>query len=285
MKQQSVKRAAEILEPVKSYVQQCWNSPKRYHVFCLVEGEFDKHIYEERLNNRVIEVKIAADDRLNHNRSSVQYLVEDLRKLHPNGRFIGIRDRDYMALLGQACPNGIYVTDKRDLEMMILASSSCQTSDPNLVSLLSVVFPYCVLLAYIRVYAESRNLRNKVNDKMNIAVVYNQQTKTFVTDAKATLHDIYVGKVDPASSSANIDSFVVSENLTSNSPYDICRGHDVIGLLEFVYGKTYSKSEMEKKMESSYDRTDFYNTKLFADISNYCGAYNIDAHVNNIKRS
>ena len=278
MKQLSVKRAAEILEPVKRYVQQCWNSPKRYHVFCLVEGEFDKHIYEERLNNREIEVKIAADDRLNHNRSSVQYLVEDLRQLHPKGRFIGIRDKDYMALLGQNCPACIYVTDNRDLEMMILASPSFQASDPNIVPYLSVILQYCIPFAHIRVYAESRNLRNKVNAKMNIAAVYDQQTKAFVSDAKATLHSLYVSKVDETSSSVAIDTFVASENLQSYSAYDICRGHDVIGLLEFVYGNTYSKAEMEKKMESFYDNADFYNTALFSKNDQYCMTFGIDAH-------
>lgn len=278
MKQQSLKSAAEELKPVKAYVQQCWNSPKRYHVFCLVEGEFDKHIYEVRLNNRMIVVTIAADDKLHHNRNSVQYLVEDLKKLHPKGRFIGIRDKDYMTLLGQKCPNGIFATDKRDLEMLILSSSSFQASVPDINPYLTVLFPYCVTFAYIRVFAESRNLRNKLNDKMNVASVYDQQTKTFVPDAKATLHGLYTSKVDATASTQQIDAFVASANLSTLSQYDICRGHDVIGLLEFVYGNFYSKSEMEKKMSAYYDKTDFYKTTLFANINNYCAVFNIDAH-------
>lgn len=159
MKNQSLKSAAEELKPVKGYVNQCWNSPKRYHVFCLVEGEFDKHIYEARLNNREIEVTIAADDKLNHNRNSVQYLVEDLRKLHPEGRFIGIRDKDYMSFLGQRCPDCIYTTDNRDLEMMILSSPSFQASDTNINKYLADILPYCVTFAYVRVFAESKKLR------------------------------------------------------------------------------------------------------------------------------
>lgn len=278
MEQQSVKSAAEKLEPVKKYVQQCWNSHKRYHVFCLVEGELDKHIYEKRLNNHEIEVKIAADDKLNHNRSSVQYLVEDLRKLYNKGRFIGIRDKDYMTLLGQKCPDGIFVTDNRDLEMMIFASPSFQKSDPNIVPYLSVVLPYCMLFAHIRVYAESRNLRNKVNDKMNVSVVYDQHAKTFVPDAKNILYSLYVSKVDSSANPATIDAFVASGNLTCLSPYDICRGHDVIGLLEFVYGNVYSKSTIEENMKKHYTAEDFYATTLFQQISGYCKSFGIDAH-------
>lgn len=278
MKQQTLKSAAEQLEPFKKYVEACWNSPKRYHVFCLVEGEFDKHIYEARLNDQKIEVKIAADDNLHHNRNSVQYLVEDLRARHPNGRFIGIRDKDYMTLLGQQCHNGIFTTDNRDLEMMILSSHSFQASANDIQPCLTAVFPYCVTLAYVRVFAESRNLRNKLNDKMNITAVYDQQTKTFFPNAKATLYGIYTSKVDAAASTQQIDAFVASANLSAFSQYDICRGHDVIGLLEFVYGNTYSKSEMEEKMKAYYDKADFYRTTLFAGINNYCATFNIDAH-------
>ncbi len=277
MKQQSVKSAAQQLEPVKKYVEACWNSHKRYHVFCLVEGEFDKHIYEARLNDQEIEVKIAADDNLQHNRSSVRYLVEDLRAMHPNGRFIGIRDKDYMTLLGQQCPNGIFATDNRDLEMMILSSPSFQTSANDIQPCLAAVFPYCVTFAYVRVFAESRNLRNKLNDKMSITAVYCQQTKTFDPNAKARLHGLYTSKVDAAASTQQIDAFVASKNLTAFSQYDICRGHDVIGLLEFVYGNTCSRFEMEEKMKAYYDKADFYNTTLFANINNYCATFGIDA--------
>lgn len=279
MKPQSVKSAAEQLEPVKKYVEACWNSPKRYHVFCLVEGELDKHIYEARLNAQEIEVKIAADDKLNHNRSSVRYLVEDLRAMHPKGHFIGIRDKDYMTLLGQQCPDGIFVTDNRDLEMMVLASPSFQASDPNLVACLANLFQYCVPFAHIRVYAERRHLRNKLNDKMNIAAVYDQQAKTFVPDAKTTLQSIYVCKVDTQACAADIDTFVVSENLAKYPPYDICRGHDVIGLLEFVYGNVYSKAAMEQNMKTYYSKADFYNTSLFAKIQQYCQTFDIDAKI------
>lgn len=278
MKPQSMKRAAEQLEPVKKYVEACWNSPKRYHVFCLVEGEFDKHIYEARLNAREIEVKIAADDKLNHNRSSVRYLVEDLRAMHPNGRFIGIRDKDYMTMLGQTCPEGIYVTDNRDLEMTVFASSSFQASEAILASCLPVVFHYCLLFAHIRVFAESRNLRNKVNDKMSITSVYNQQTKQFASDPLRLLRDLYYNKVDSAACDEDIDDYINCNNLLQYTPYDLCRGHDVIGLLEFVYGNSYSKDVIEKRMEINYDKTDFYRTSLFADIQQYCQTFDIIAN-------
>ena len=277
MKPQSVKKAAEKLEPVKKYVETCWNSPKRYHVFCLVEGEFDKHIYEARLNSREVEVKIAADDKLNHNRSSVQYLVKDLRALHPKGRFIGIRDKDYMTMLGQPCPEGIYVTDNRDLEMMVLASPSFQASEVNIADYLSLVFLYCVPFAHIRVFAESRNQRNKVNDAMSITAVYNQQTRQYAPDPMRLLRDLYYNKVDAAACDKDIDDYVNGNHLMQYSPYDLCRGHDVVGLLEFAYGNRYSKVEMEKRMEANYDKGDFYRTSLFAVIQEYCQGFGISA--------
>ena len=278
MSQQSLKKAAEKLEPVKRYLGACWNSPKRSHVFCLVEGEFDKHIYETRLNQKEIEVKIAADDSLHYNRSSVQYLVEDLRRKYPKGRFIGIRDKDYMAFLDQDSPEGIYVTDKRDLEMMILASSSFQASDSNIESYLETAFEYCVPMAYIRIYAENRELHKKLNDRMNITIVYNQQTKQFVSNAEVTLRKRYFDKVDMESNEEQLQNYVDSMNLQQISPFDICRGHDVVGLMGFVYGKSYLQDAMEEKMETYYSKEDFYGTSLFASVQMYCRDFDIVAN-------
>ncbi len=277
MKQQSVKSAAEILQPVKKYVEMCWNSPKRYHIFCLVEGSFDKHIYENRLNQAMIEVKIATDDNLQHNRDSVEYLVEDLYKLRPKGRFIGIRDKDYMALLGCEIKDNIYTTDNRDLEMTIFASPSFLSSDASLREYLEEVCPLCLHLAYIRIFAESKNLRNKVNDKMSITLTYNQQTRKYVENAKDCLTRTYFEKVDNLSNEIDLNKFIADNQLTGYSYYDLCRGHDVVGLMGWVHGNQYHQSEMEKKMELHYSSEDFYATNLFASIQKYCNKYGVDA--------
>ena len=76
----------------------------------------------------------------------------------------------------------------------------------------------------------------------------------------------------------DIDDYIECNNLMEYTSYDLCRGHDVIGLLEFVYGSTCSKSEMEEKMKTDYDKADFYRTALFANINNYCATFSIDAH-------
>lgn len=238
---------------------------------------FDKHIYESRLNQRMIEVKIAADDNLHHNRSSVQYLVEDLRKLHPKGRFIGVRDKDYMTLLGQCCPDGIYVTDHRDLEMTILCSASFTSSDNNLTDYLADILPHCIQMAYIRIYAESRNLRKRVSEKMNVTAVYDQQSKCYIDDPKSFLRQVYLSEIDTSSSIVEIDNYVNTNNLSSFSAYNLCRGHDVIGLMGHVYGISYSRISMEEKMEKHYSKSDFYKTLLFAKINRYCSSFGIDA--------
>ena len=97
-------------------------------------------------------------------------------------------------------------------------------------------------------------------------------------EVKVTLQSLYVSKVDAGSSANDIDTFVVAKQLHKQSPYDICRGHDVIGLMEFVHGVNYSKSAMEDKMKRYYDKADFYKTQLFAAVHQYCQPFGINAH-------
>ncbi|MBQ9722831.1 MAG: hypothetical protein IJV84_04845 [Bacteroidales bacterium] len=112
---------------------------------------------------------------------------------------------------------------------------------------------------------------------MSIAAVYNQQTRQYAPDPMRLLRDLYYNKVDAAACDKDIDDYVNGNHLIQYSPYDLCRGHDVVGLLEFVYGNRYSKVEMEKRMEANYDKGDFYRTSLFAVIQEYCQGFGISA--------
>lgn len=278
MAQQSVRRAADTLEPTKAYIEACMRSPKRAHVFILVEGFFDKHIYEERFNPDKIHVMIAAYDNLHHNRSSVQNLVKEINTTYSFCHVVGIRDKDYSVILGQQPVPNIYTTDDRDLEMMIFRSPSFNASDHNMTSYLNEVLPYCVDFGHIRIYAESKGIRNReINDKMNISSVYDQQKKSYVVAPKSTLRQIFRDKIDATTTDELLDNFTIEKGLSTLSPYDVCRGHDVVTLMGFVHGNDYVVSAMEEKMEQHYGKDDFYSTDLFLAIESYCMPFNISA--------
>lgn len=278
MAQQSLRQAAEKLQPTKAYIESCMRSPQRSHVFILVEGFFDKHIYEARFNPVKIHVTIATYDNLHHNRSSVQNLVTELNTAYSFCHVIGVRDKDYSAILGQESIDNIYTTDDRDLEMMIFHSPSFQSSDANIESFLEEVFPHCMHFGHIRIYAESKGIRNKViNDKVKITSVYDQQNRVYVEDSRCTLRNLFREKIDTTATDELVDEFIMDKELSSQSPYDICRGHDVVSLLGFVHGHNYEVSAMEARMEQYYSKEDFYETDIFLNIKAYCQSLDITA--------
>lgn len=277
MAQESCRKSAETLKPAKAYIESCWRSHKRDTVFCLVEGILDKHIYEARLNSNDIEVVIAANEKMSHNKNTVVSIFNELRTSSPNSRVFGIRDKDYMNILGHCCPPEVFITDKRDLEMMIFSSQSFSTADPNIPKYLSVVMPFCTHLAHIRIFAESRKI--SINNSMKINIVYDQNRKAFLDNAEKILRNKYFTEVDTVCSDSDLDRFILDNSLTVMSFYDICRGHDVVGLIEWVFGVRYSKNSIEKMMERYYSIDDFYETELFSDIRNYCNQYGIEARI------
>lgn len=271
------------LEPIRPYIHSCMDSEKRNKIFCLVEGEFDKRIYEQRLNSEDIEVKIAVSDELWHNRSTVETYVVDFRSECQDIRVFGIRDKDYSGFLGSVIPDGVFVTDERDLEMMILYSPSFidyETSmDHPLKDAIIQGDAYCRMLAYIRIYHESTRLPLHMSDKVNIARVYDFGTKTFYADAENRLRQRYYTNVNPAATDQEINELIVKFSLTSCNSRDICRGHDVLGLVGVMLGNQYHEKQTHEKMEQHYSAGDFYTTSLFDHIQNYCQYYGVDARV------
>ena len=68
----------------------------------------------------------------------------------------------------------------------------------------------------------------------------------------------------------DITAFISHHKLDEVSPYDICRGHDVLKYLSLALVKLeYSVSSITSKMINAYSRQDFQNTHLYADISEW----------------
>lgn len=155
MAQVSLRTASITQQTAKRYIELCLKSHKRQKVFCLVEGNLDYEIYKARLNKYVIEVVIAVGENQKAGYANVMQYVQELRRDQPEVRVIGIRDKDYSILLGQAYPDGVYHTDHRDIEMTILSSPSFMASDSSLMEKMTQVIPYCRHLSYLRIFNES----------------------------------------------------------------------------------------------------------------------------------
>lgn len=279
MAQESLRTVSIAHQTAKRYVELCLKSPKRQKVFCLVEGELDHDIYKERLNKSEIEVVIAVGENQRAGYDNVMQYVQELRRDQPEVRVIGIRDKDYSILLGQAYPEGIYHTDYRDIELTILYSTSLLASDSTLMEKLAQVMPYCRHLAYLRIFNESHGRICKINAKVKITSVYDDRNHQYHADWQSRLDTAFIANSQPAHAQKDIDNYIHAKNLNNHDDRDICRGHDVISLLGYVFGQNYHKGQMEDKMREHYSKEDFYASVLFANIQTYCNNFNIDARV------
>lgn len=274
---ESVKVVAQKHDIVKHYVERCMHSYKRNKVFCLVEGELDKHIYQNRLNHALIEVCIAEDEKNKAGYAKVIKYVSELRNAYHSIRIIGIRDKDYSVLLGREYPEGIFYTDCRDLEMMVLSSCSYVASDTTIPEKMSELSDYCRYLAYLRIFNDSKGNICNMKKKVKMSTVYDDNAKEFRQDWKNLLIQKFIAHSNPVCSQNEIESFIADQSLDNYCDTDICRGHDVVSLMGMVYGNQYHQKEMETKMNANYSNDDFYSTNLFSCIQDYCASFGYDA--------
>lgn len=279
MAQVSLRTASITQQTAKRYIELCLKSHKSKKVFCLVEGNLDYDIYQNRLNKSEIEVVIAVGENQKAGYANVMQYVQELRGNLPEVRVIGIRDKDYSILLGQIYPDGVYHTDYRDIEMTILSSPSLMASDSSLMEKMTQVIPYCRYLSYLRIFNESHGWMCNINAKVKIASVYDDSSHQYYADWQNRLDSCFIANSDSAYLKEDIDNYIYTQNLDSLDYRDICRGHDIISLLGYVYGQHYHKGQMEDKMKANYSRDDFYASALFANIQSYCDKFRIDAKV------
>ena len=273
----ALKTIADKLDSAKRYVERCLRSAKSEKVFCLVEGELDKRIYQKCLNDIYIEVCIANDDTNKAGYARVMEYVGDLRNEYPSARVIGIRDKDYSILLGTPYPDGVFHTDSRDIEMSILTSSSFIASDNTIQSKMADVCPYCKYLAFLRIYNEWCSIGCKINKHVKISLVYDSVKHQYYRDWQDRLNKKFEEN-SIIKSIQDILDFISNNKLQSYKDRDLCRGHDVVSLMGIIFGNQYHKNEMEKKMLSVYSKMDFYGSNLFYRIQSYCESLGIDAN-------
>lgn len=282
MAQESLRRTTTSMQPVKAYVEGCMHSNKKDNVFCLVEAPFDMKIYSERLSEK-IDVRVAYSEDLKRkpSRGTVEQFVKDLRSKFANVRVFGIRDVDYSEYISQQMPEGVFGTDERDLEMMILHSSSfsayLEANMPNYQQVMDECLAACRCLGYIRIYDEHIGRKCKINKKVKISTIYDSQNHMYKENYNNVLLTLYTANCEIQVTIDQINEYKVSQGLENECLYRVCRGHDVLSLLGIVLGNKFHEPEMHNLMIKYYSKDDFYNTSLFNNIDNYCNTFGIDA--------
>lgn len=274
---QSLQNTVQEPSGTKSAIRQALMSPAGLRVvWVVVEAEEDVAVYEKFMQPDSTVVKTSEGETGRKGYANVEFIVSEIKQEVPVAHIMGIRDTDYTRYEdGYEAPANIFLTDRRDLEMMLLEAESVKQSlrtwAPAYDEAFAKCIPVCRHFGYLRIYNELADLSVKFHDNLrpNKYWDYQQQAvkASWEQDSTAKFVELSEGKC----AVADVTTFITTHKLEDESLYDMCRGHDLLKLLSLtlVDVKTYSVEAIMAKMTESYSLDDFKTTKLYSGIKTW----------------
>lgn len=269
--------------------QTCASNIGQKFVFFIVEDIDDKLTYEKFLCAEDVHVMISQDADGNRGYQNVEDIVSHIRQDDVTSRICGIRDADYTRYedAPHVFPDSIFITDQRDLEMMLLASNSVQNGlvkwNGYIANLLPQVYVATRQIGYMRAANHVCNLGCNFKRKVKLAKVWDDSTHQLNNNWQDDLTDLFVQNAANTQSphypytKEKLNAFIDQKHLASESAYNICQGHDVVWLL---YNKlpqnNFDVKEITDKMIESYSESDFRLTHLCAALLNWAKRMNVN---------
>lgn len=274
----SLKSAVQQPVYTKDSILQGLRTPQgRRLIWVVVEDHEDKLFYEKFANEKTSNIKTSEDESGRRGCDNVEEIVTAIQE-RGYKNVIGIRDADYLRYRAQQVSiSGVFSTDARDLEMMLLdAPSVVQGMGREIIGFKSDIDyckSICKEIGYMRVMNDVCDMGCRFQAKVKISKIWDHVNHTLLPNWK----DIYTNMVldnlkdGVQINIADIDSFVVTRSL-SEEPYAyICRGHDVLRLFHYKRKNSHNCESrvVVQKMIQKYSFTDFSSTVLFRDTDAY----------------
>ena len=252
----------------------------RQCVWVVVEAEEDKLFYENFFNGNV-EVYSASARNEKGGYIVVEKFVREIPNTWPDVKILGIRDADYTKYqaIPYRTPENVFLTQHRDLEMMMLSFESVKQGLVNwnatFLSKICETEPFARTLGCLRIYNQEKNLSCCFGDsKVSLKSEWNNQSHTMNDSWKSSLYRKFEKGVKRLYETYIFDendfrTFVASRNLESDLMYDICRGHDFLSLLSLMMIQTniYTPKTITHEMIKSSSLDDFKRTTLYDDLN------------------
>lgn len=187
---------------------------------------------------------------------------------------IGIRDRDYTPFVTDraATPN-VFMTDCRDLEMMMIRSGILErfvsrvVRGRSLTNILDSVYAHTRVIGCMRIMNDVCSLACSFHDFLKMSLVWDQTSHSYLADWRINLTRGFIANSREAVTEQQFDDFIAEKNLGACSEYDVCRGHDVIDHLAWnLVGNEYSRKNLSRQMKKYYTKADFQGTHLYAEL-------------------
>lgn len=244
----------------------------------VVEAEEDVAVYERFMQPDSTVVKTSESETGRKGYANVELIVREIKQEVSVAHIMGIRDADYSRYKeGYTVPDNIFLTDRRDLEMMLLETESVKQTLRVWLPMYDDAFgrciPICRHFGYLRIFNEVADMTVTFHNHLRTTKFWDYQQQavrvTWEEDSTARFVSLSGGKC----TAADVKAFVTAHKLEEENLYDVCRGHDLLSLLSLVLiKKEYSVISIMHKMIEAYSLNDFKASQLYADIKEWQNA-------------
>lgn len=251
----------------------------------VVEAKDDADLYEKfLLRDTTVLVNASSDTSGIKGYANVESIVCDVKEEEPRAHIIGIRDSDYTRYEdGYEAPANIVMTDRRDLEMMLLEAKSviqalCAWA-PNFNAALAKCTLICRHFGYLRIYNSLKGLAVTFHNNLRTVKYWDDNIHDLKAnwEQESTIKFVSLSQRD--CSVEAFAEFVSTLSLDKEDYLDICRGHDFIPILSkaLIRNHIYSEANIMIKMTEAYTMEDFKATRLYASIKSWQVAEGVTA--------
>lgn len=264
-----------VSEPIdtESAIRLALKTPNGLRVtWVIVEAEVDVCVYGKFMLPNTTVVKTSVDDSGHKGYRNVEHIVCKIRKECPVAHIIGIRDADYSHYDPTFTKtDNVFLTDYRDLEMLLLKSETVLQSLKDWAPDFENVFPKCVSVCryfgYMRICNTIYDLSVKFRE-LRVSKFWDFSIQSVIADWQRRSTDKFVELVGGRLTIDDFKAFVIEKDLENEDSHHLCQGHDLVSLLSLSLKnvKVYSEQAIMQRMMDSYGIDDFRKTQLYADI-------------------
>lgn len=271
-------------EGTKSVIRQAMLTPKgKSMVWVIVEDEDDVLVYQRFLDRNKVKILTSADETGHKGCSKLERIVSETKAEETNALIFGIRDTDYTRYesAGHQFHEDVFTTDCRDIEMMMLAAPSVKSAlnawNANIQDNLDKGERIARKFGYMRICNHLRDLGCNFKKKVKIVSAWDQLSHSIRPDWEVSVLNDFFAACNIGFTKEEFDTIVDSLQLETESRYNICQGHDVLNLLQYMMINTqiYNADSIRNKMVAAYSKDDFSASVLHQSISDWSARKNV----------
>lgn len=265
-----------VLEPscTKAAIRQALMSPAGLRtVWVVVEAEDDWAVYVKFMRPDTTVVKTSKGENGRKSYKNVELIVREIKQEVPVSHIMGIRDTDYTRYeVGYNAPENIFLTDHRDLEMMMLDSDSVNQSlrtwAPTFDAAWAKCVPVCRHFGYLRIFNSLNGYFVVFHDNLKPVTYWNDNNHDLKPNWEQESTSKFMSLAVKDCCAEDFTEFVSTLSLDKEDFLDICRGHDLIPVISkaLIRNHIYSVDNIMVKMTEAYTLEDFKKTRLYASI-------------------